>query len=210
MVFVGVAGSALGASSVTLCVPSGEGATITTPTSGSCGSGTSVQLPSEKAEQEKLLSILPHINYEASGVGGKPTVQFTGVNLQVINGSGSESTLNGTGNLNWGMTQPPGRRAVRTIFFWAAQANLTLATAESSGALATRSPAPMPRSSAEEQTPPQDTRARSPAAIPTRQPPATPPSAAAGRTWPAQAPPQSTAAAPTPLTPATSPQSPGV
>jgi len=107
-VFVGVVGSALGASSVTLCVPSGEGAAITTPTSGSCGTGTSVVLPGEKADQEKLISILPHINYETSGIGGKPTVQFSGVNLQVINGSGSESTLNGTGNLILGYDEKPG------------------------------------------------------------------------------------------------------
>jgi hypothetical protein len=69
------------ASSVTLCVPAGEGAAITTPTKGSCGSGTSVALPSEKVEQEKLISILPHINYETSGIDAKPTIQFTGINL---------------------------------------------------------------------------------------------------------------------------------
>jgi len=107
VVFVGVAGSALGASSVTLCVPSGEGAAITTPTGGSCGAGTSVQLPGEKAEQEKLISILPDLKYVASGVDGKPTVQFSGVNLQVINGSGSESTINGTGNLIVGYDPSP-------------------------------------------------------------------------------------------------------
>ena len=69
------------ASSVTLCVPAGEGAAITTPTKGSCGSETSVALPSEKVEQEKLISILPHINYETSGIDAKPTIQFTGINL---------------------------------------------------------------------------------------------------------------------------------
>jgi hypothetical protein len=58
-----------------------------------------VALPSEKTEQEKLISILPHINYEAEGVDNKPTVQFSGINLQVLNGSGSETTVNGTGNL---------------------------------------------------------------------------------------------------------------
>ena len=108
VVFAGVAGSALGASTVSLCVPSGEGAAITTPTKGSCGSGTSVALPSEKAEQEKLISILPHINYEASGVDAKPTIQFSGINLQVINGTGSESTINGTGNLILGYDETPG------------------------------------------------------------------------------------------------------
>ena len=36
-VFVGVVGSALGATTVSLCVPTGEGAAITTPSKGSCG-----------------------------------------------------------------------------------------------------------------------------------------------------------------------------
>jgi hypothetical protein len=108
VVFVGVDGSALGASTVSLCVPSGEGATITTPSKGSCGSGTSVKLPAEAKEQEKLIAILPHINYEGSGIDSKPTIQFTGINLQVINGSGSETTINGTGNLILGYDENPG------------------------------------------------------------------------------------------------------
>jgi hypothetical protein len=99
VVFAGVVGSALGASTVSLCVPSGEGAAITTPSKGSCGSGITVKLPSEAKEQEKLISVLPHINYEAEGIDKKPTIQFSGANLQVIDGSGSETTVNGTGNL---------------------------------------------------------------------------------------------------------------
>jgi hypothetical protein len=108
MAFPGVVGSARGASSVTLCVPSGEGAAITTPTKGSCGSATSVQLPSEATEQEKLISILPYINYEAEGIDKKPTIQFSGANLQVIDGSGLETTINGTGNLILGYDPSPG------------------------------------------------------------------------------------------------------
>jgi hypothetical protein len=92
--FAGVAGSALGASTVSLCVPTVEGAAITTPSKGSCGSATSVELPAEAKEQKKLISILPHINYEEAGIGGKPTVQFTAIDLRVINGSGSEATVN--------------------------------------------------------------------------------------------------------------------
>jgi hypothetical protein len=53
-------------------------------------------------------SILPDLKYVASGVGGKPTVQFSGINLQVINGSGTESTLNGMGNLILGYDPSPG------------------------------------------------------------------------------------------------------
>jgi exopolysaccharide biosynthesis WecB/TagA/CpsF family protein len=108
-VFVGVVGSALGASSVFLCVPSTAGEAVTSGGStGSCGAGTSVQLPSEAKEQEKLISILPHINYVASGIDKQPTIQFSGVNLQVIDGSGSESTINGTGNLILGYDPSPG------------------------------------------------------------------------------------------------------
>lgn len=108
MMFLGVVDSALGASPVTLCVPSGEGAAITTPVKGSCGAETSVALPSEKVEQEKLISLLSHISYEASGVDKQPTIQFSGVNLQVIDGSGSETTINGTGNLILGYDEAPG------------------------------------------------------------------------------------------------------
>lgn len=43
-----------------------------------------VALPSEEAEQQKLLSILPYVKYVASGVGGKPTVQVSGANLQIL------------------------------------------------------------------------------------------------------------------------------
>ena len=97
VVFAGVADSALGASSVFLCVPSTAGEAVTSGGStGTCGAGTSsVALPSEKAEQEKLISILPHINYEASGIDKQPTVQFSGVNLQVIDGTGLETTISG-------------------------------------------------------------------------------------------------------------------
>ena len=41
----------------------------------SCSSGTPVLAPT----------------YVSSGVDGKPTVQFSGVNVQIINGTGSES-----------------------------------------------------------------------------------------------------------------------
>ena len=110
VVFAGVADSALGASPVFLCVPSTAGEAVTSGGStGSCSGGaSSVALPSEKAEQEKLISILPHINYEASGIDKQPTIQFSGVNLQVVDGSGIESTLNGTGNLILGYDPSPG------------------------------------------------------------------------------------------------------
>ena len=111
VVFVGVVGPALGVSTVSLCVPSGEGAAITTPTGGSCGSGTSVKLPAEAKEQEKLISILPYIKYEEkSPLNKEPLIQFSGINLQVVNGEGAESKLNGTGNLIIGYDETPGKQ----------------------------------------------------------------------------------------------------
>jgi hypothetical protein len=46
--------------------------------------------------------------YVATGVGGKATVQFSGVNAPVVNGSGSETTINGEGNLVIGYNPSPG------------------------------------------------------------------------------------------------------
>jgi len=37
-------------------------------------------------EQETLKSILPYIKFVASGVGGKPTIQISGANIQIVNG----------------------------------------------------------------------------------------------------------------------------
>jgi hypothetical protein len=44
----------------------------------------------------------------SSGVGGKPTVQFSAVNVQVVNGTSSTSTVNGEGNLVLGYDEAPG------------------------------------------------------------------------------------------------------
>ena len=46
--------------------------------------------------------------YVNPGVGGKPTVQFPAVNVQLINGSGATTALNGTGNLVIGYDETPG------------------------------------------------------------------------------------------------------
>jgi hypothetical protein len=42
------------------------------------------------------------------GIAKQPTVQFSGINLQLIDGSGAETTLNGTGNLIIGYDEKPG------------------------------------------------------------------------------------------------------
>ena len=101
---------ALAASSVFLCVPSTAGqALVSGGSSGTCGSGqTSVALPSSGSEQQTLISILPHIRFNASGVGGKPTIQLSGANVQVVSGSGSTNgPVNGEGNLIVGYAENP-------------------------------------------------------------------------------------------------------
>jgi len=77
------------------CVPTTAGLPVTSGGAGpspSCSSGTAVLAPT----------------YVASGVGGKPTVEFSTVNLQVVSGSGSTSgTVNGEGNLIVGYAENP-------------------------------------------------------------------------------------------------------
>jgi hypothetical protein len=49
--------------------------------------------------------------YVAAGIDGKATVQFAGVNVQIIDGAGSTSTVNGTGNLVLGYDESPGAQS---------------------------------------------------------------------------------------------------
>ena len=69
------------------CVPATAGQAVTsggTGSSPSCSSGTAVLAPT----------------YVSAGVGGRPTVEFSAVNVQVVSGSGSTSgAVNGEGNL---------------------------------------------------------------------------------------------------------------
>ncbi len=60
---------------------------------GSGGTGLS------ESEQKTLKAILPFIKFVSTGVGGKPTIQFSGANVQIVDGAGSETAVNGTGNL---------------------------------------------------------------------------------------------------------------
>src|ERR1700733_14711988 len=82
---VGVSGAA--AATAWECVPAHAGQPVTSGGTGgspSCSRGTPVLGPT----------------YVASGVGGKPTVEFSAVNVQIVSGSGSTSaTVNGRGNL---------------------------------------------------------------------------------------------------------------
>ena len=101
------------ASSVFLCVPSSASQAVVSggPSPGTCSTGTKVALPASSADQQTLLSILPHISFSASGIGGKPTIQLSGVNVQIIDGSGHTSTVNGTGNLVLGYDESPGTQS---------------------------------------------------------------------------------------------------
>jgi hypothetical protein len=121
-------GTAIGSGGVTLCVPSKEGQDLATPVKGKCKAGFVLQeLGAEGREGKEgkqgpegkneltaeeialLKGLLPHINYIASGIGGKPTIQFTGVNVQVVSGAGKTSApVNGAGNLIIGYDEGPG------------------------------------------------------------------------------------------------------
>jgi hypothetical protein len=96
-----------------LCVPETTGQTVTSGGSeGKCeAKNTKVELP-PTAELATLESILPDIKYVASGVAGKPTIQFSGVNVQVVSGSGfTSSKVNGEGNLVIGYDEHLGNHA---------------------------------------------------------------------------------------------------
>jgi hypothetical protein len=113
VVWLGMCAGGAFASSVFLCVPSTAGQSVTSggPSPGTCASGTKVALPASSADQQTLISILPHISFVSTGIGGKPTIRFTGVNAQIINGAGSTASVNGTGNLVLGYDENPAGRA---------------------------------------------------------------------------------------------------
>jgi hypothetical protein len=103
----------------TICVPEASSKQVlSTNTKGECPSKTiskvvvkykSEALPSP-AELEKLDKIMPHVGYIESGVGGKPTIQFSGVSVQIVNGEGKTTTTNGAGNLVIGYDDSPGEQ----------------------------------------------------------------------------------------------------
>jgi len=59
-------------------------------------------------EQEELKAILKYVKVTPSGVGGKPTVQVSGANVQIVNGEGNTASTNGAGNLVLGYDESPG------------------------------------------------------------------------------------------------------
>ena len=77
------------------CIPITAGQAVVSGGTGSapaCGAGTTPVLAP---------------TYVASGVGGKPTVQFSGVNFQLLNGAGKTNSTNGAGNLVLGYDENP-------------------------------------------------------------------------------------------------------
>jgi hypothetical protein len=72
--------------------------------------GEAYRPPISNKEQEAVKALLPYVKLEASGVGGKPTVEFSGVNVQVVSGTGNETTLNGEGNLVVGYNEEAGKQ----------------------------------------------------------------------------------------------------
>ena len=106
-----------GASASTLCLQLKPNGAVKGPTAvggNTCKAGyEKVELP-PAAQLETLNKILPHTKYEEKGVGGKPTVQFSGVNVQVVNGEGKTATTNGEGNLVIGYDENPEGRLAQT------------------------------------------------------------------------------------------------
>src|SRR5438552_6904030 len=81
------------------CVPTTAGQAVVSGGAGSapsCGAGTTAVLAP---------------TYVPSGVGGKPTVRFAAVNVQLINDVGRTASVNGTGNLVIGYDENPGALA---------------------------------------------------------------------------------------------------
>jgi hypothetical protein len=122
------AGSATAAGGIQLCVPAKEGKPLVTPKGGNCKAGfTLTELGAEgkegpqgergpeggegkqgpegasafsSEELEVLRSLAGHVHFISEGVAGKPTIQFSGVNVQVVSGAGkTNAPVNGAGNL---------------------------------------------------------------------------------------------------------------
>ncbi len=92
------------ASGLKVCVQNKEGGSIKLPKGGVCKTGytlTELGEPSvlSKTEQEELKELRKYAKVVPSGIDGKPTVQVTGANVQIVNGERKTATTNGEGNL---------------------------------------------------------------------------------------------------------------
>jgi hypothetical protein len=107
---IALTAGAASAAALKVCVPEKEGKSFLTPTKGACKKGYQLsEVPGE--EETKLLNeVVPHVRFEEKGVAGKPTIRFTGVNVQVVNGAGVTETTNGEGNLVIGYDESTGEQ----------------------------------------------------------------------------------------------------
>jgi hypothetical protein len=107
--FLMLVGAAGAQTLTTICVPEASSKPLlSTNTQGECPTQVekktevkykTVQLPGT-GDLETLNKLLPHLKFEEQGVGGKPTIQVTGANLQIVSGSGkTNGPVNGAGNL---------------------------------------------------------------------------------------------------------------
>jgi hypothetical protein len=110
------AGPAGAESTMTICVPTKPAKPVVSGEAGTCKNTktvtyTALDLPGSGG-LETLNKILPHMSYVESGVGGKPTIELSGVNLQVVSGSGSTGgAVTGAGNIVIGYDENPAKHA---------------------------------------------------------------------------------------------------
>jgi len=110
------AGDAAAESTATICIPDKAGKPVIAGEAGTCKDTktltyVALELPGAGG-LETLNKILPHMSYSESGVGGKPTIGLTGVNLQVVSGSGTTAgAVNGAGNIIIGYDENSGKHA---------------------------------------------------------------------------------------------------
>lgn len=101
---------------ITICVPSKAGKPLVSGEAGTCKNTKTVtyaalNLPGA-AGLETLNKVLPHMTFSETGVGGKPTIELSGVNLQIVSGSGATSgAVNGAGNVVIGYDENAGKHA---------------------------------------------------------------------------------------------------
>ena len=133
---------------------------------------------------ETLSKVLPHMNYEAEGVGGKPTIAFSGLNVQIDSGAGQENVINGEGNLVIGYNPPStgGHTYQECVVYPAVSGSNNLILGEKNGADG------YARSSLATATTPQGTPTQSSAALSTKPEARSPPSSLANSTTPVQPP----------------------
>ena len=114
VVFLAFVSSAGAEAPTKICVPeTASRPVLSANTKNECPTKSTTKYKTEAlpdpVELEVLDRLLPHLNYVEDGVGGKPTIQFFGVNVQVVNGEGKTESVNGEGNLVIGYDENTGR-----------------------------------------------------------------------------------------------------